>query len=150
MIHDNNNNNNLTLANGVPNLANPRVLAAFIDGMGILLSPLAIRCIDQAKAVRLSATDLANIVMIFRTLNEMRNSTGLDTDWYGEPQHELIKTIIEDGERKRKAQYDGIAKAMLAAGMPLDMIPPHMRPKSSPAEVAESMLQSLRADDMIG
>jgi hypothetical protein len=150
MIHDNNNNNNLTLANGVPNLANPRVLAAFIDGMGILLSPLAIRCIDQAKAVRLSATDLANIVMIFRTLNEMRNSTGLDTDWYGEPQHDLIKTIIEDGERKRKAQYDGIAKAMLAAGMPLDMIPPHMRPKSSPAEVAESMLQSLRADDMIG
>lgn len=150
MIHDNNNNNNLTLANGVPNLANPRVLAAFIDGMGILLSPLAIRCIDQSKAVRLSATDLANIVMIFRTLNEMRNSTGLDTDWYGEPQHELIKTIIEDGERKRKAQYDGIAKAMLAAGMPLDMIPPHMRPKSSPAEVAESMLQSLRADDMIG
>jgi hypothetical protein len=150
MIHDNNNTNNLTLANGVPNLANPRVLAAFIDGMGILLSPLAIRCIDQAKAVRLSATDLANIVMIFRTLNEMRNSTGLDTDWYGEPQHDLIKTIIEDGERKRKAQYDGIAKAMLAAGMPLDMIPPHMRPKSSPAEVAESMLQSLRADDMIG
>jgi len=150
MIHDNNNNNNLTLANGVPNLANPRVLAAFIDGMGILLSPLAIRCIDQAKAVRLSATDLANIVMIFRTLNEMRNSTGLDTDWYGEPQHEMIKTIIEDGERKRKAQYDGIAKAMLAAGMPLDMIPAHMRPKSSPAEVAESMLQSLRADDMIG
>ena len=149
-MSNDNNNNNLTLANGVPNLANPRVLAAFIDGMGILLSPLAIRCIDQAKAVRLSATDLANIVMIFHTLNEMRNSTGLDTDWYGEPQHELIKTIIEDGERKRKAQYDGIAKAMLAAGMPLDMIPPHMRPKSSPAEVAESMLQSLRADDMIG
>jgi hypothetical protein len=150
MIHDNNNTNNLTLANGVPNLANPRVLAAFIDGMGILLSPLAIRCIDQSKAVRLSDTDIANIVMVFRTLNEMRNSTGMDTDWYGVPQHDLIKTIIEDGERKRKAQYDGIAKAMLAAGMPLDMIPPHMRPKSTPAQAADAIFDQLRADGVIG
>ena len=35
-----NDNNNLTLSNGVPNLANPRVLAAFIDGMGVLLAPM--------------------------------------------------------------------------------------------------------------
>ena len=146
-----NDNNNLTLSNGVPNLANPRVLAAFIDGMGVLLAPMGNKC-RNAHIVRpvLSDEDIRNIVTVYRTLGELRNAIGIGEDWYNESQHDLIGSVLSDGERKRKAETDGIVKAMLAAGMPLDLIPPEMRPKPDAATTADALLEQLRADGVIG
>ena len=146
-----NDNNNLTLSNGVPNLANPRVLAAFVDGVGILLSPLANGC-KNANIVRpeLSNEDILNVVTVYRTLQEMRNAIGIGEDWYNEPQHDLIASVIAEGQRKRKAETDAIVKAMLDAGMPLDLIPPEYRPKPDAATTADALLDSLRADGVIG
>ena len=151
-----NDNNNLTLSNGVPNLANPRVLAAFIDGMGVLLAPMGAKC-GNANIVRpvLSDEDIKNIVTIYRTLGELRNAIGIEEDWYNESQHDLIGAVLSDGDRKRKAETDAIVKAMLAVGMPLDLIPPEMRPqlrlaKPDAATTADALLDQLRADGVIG
>ena len=144
-------NNDLTLANGTPNLANPRVLAAFLDGVGILISPLANAC-KAANIVRpnLKDEDILNMVVIYRTLQEMRNAVGQDADWYLDPQHDLIGSVIADGEAKHKARTDAVVKAMIDAGVPMDLLPPEFRPKASPADAADAIIEQLRADGVIG
>ena len=144
------NTNDLTLSNGTPNLANPRVLAAFLDGVGILLSPLALRVKSLGADAQLEAEDVANIRVIYRTLQEMRNAVGQDADWYNDPQHDLIQSVLDEGESKRTKLDDKIVQALLAAGMPLDLIPPEMRPKASPADAADAIIEQLRADGVIG
>jgi len=145
------NNNDLTLSNGIPNLANPRVLAAFLDGVGILLTPFANAC-KASNIVRpkLKDEDILNIVAVYRTLQEMRNAVGVDTDWYNDPQHDLIESVIAEGESKRTKLDNKIVQALLDAGMPLDLIPPEMRPKASPADAADAIIEQLRADGVIG
>jgi len=146
----NNDNNNLTLANGSPNLANPRVLAGFIDGVGILLAPFAAAIMMQEDTDNKMRTDFQ---VAFRTLQEMRNAVGVDTDWHMENQVDIVAAVVADGEMKMKKNKDALAeivKNMLAMGMPLDMIPPHLRPRSTPAEVADSIFDQLRADGVIG
>jgi len=146
-------NNDLTLSNGTPNLANPRVLAAFLDGVGILLSPLAQRVTNSSSDVELHDDDALNIRVIYRTLQEMRNAVGQDADWYNDPQHCLIESVIAEGESKRTKLDNKIVQAMLDAGMPLDLIPPAMRPKASmasPADAADAIIEQLRADGVIG
>lgn len=144
-------NNDLTLDNGTPNLANPRVLAAFLDGVGILISPLANAC-KAANIVRpkLKDEDILNMVVIYRTLQEMRNAVGQDADWYLDPQHGLIESVIADGQAKHKARTDAVVKAMIDAGVPMDLLPPEFRPKASPADAADAIIEQLRADGVIG
>jgi len=148
-------NNEQTLDNGTPNLANPRVLAAFLDGVGILLTPFANAC-KASNIVRpkVKDEDILNIVAVYRTLQEMRNAVGQDTDWYNDPQHGLIESVIAEGESKRKKLDDKIVQAsvqaLLDAGMPLDLIPPEFRPKASPADAADAIIEQLRADGVIG
>jgi hypothetical protein len=146
----NNDNNNLTLANGSPNLANPRVLAGFIDGVGILLAPFAAAMMMQDEINDKMRTDFQ---VAFRTLQEMRNAVGVDTDWHMENQVDIVSAVVADGEMKMKKNKDalaGVVKNMLAMGMPLDMIPPHLRPRSTPAEAANAIFDQLRADGVIG
>jgi hypothetical protein len=148
--NDMNNDNNLTLSNGSPNLANPRVLAGFIDGVGILLAPFAAAMMMQDEINDKMRTDFQ---VAFRTLQEMRNAVGVDTDWHMENQVDIVSAVVADGEMKMKKNKDalaGVVKNMLAMGMPLDMIPPHLRPRSTPAEVADSIFDQLRADGVIG
>jgi len=148
--NDMNNDNNLTLSNGSPNLANPRVLAGFIDGVGILLAPFAAAMMMQDEINDKMRTDFQ---VAFRTLQEMRNAVGVDTDWHMENQVDIVSAVVADGEMKMQKNKDalaGIVKNMLAMGMPLDMIPPHLRPRSTPAEVADSIFDQLRADGVIG
>jgi hypothetical protein len=146
-----NNDNNLTLSNGSPNLANPRVLAGFIDGVGILLAPFAAGIIMEKD--EFNDKMRTDFQVAFRTLQEMRNAVGVDTDWHMENQVDIVAAVVADGEMKMKKNKDalaGIVKNMLAMGMPLDMIPPHLRPQSTPAEVADSIFDQLRADGVIG
>jgi len=142
--------NNLTNDNGTPNLSNPRVLAAFIDGVGILLSPLAMRLRNDSSDTQMEAEDVANILVVYRTLMEMRNATGQDADWFNESQHELIPAVLDDGRAKHKARTDAVIQAMLAAGVPIDLLPPEFRPKASPAEAADAIFNQLRADGIVG
>ena len=144
------NTTDLTLANGSPNLANPRVLAGFIDGVGILLAPFVRVVLNDDEITDKMRTDFH---VAFRTLQEMRNAVGLDTDWHMENQVDIVAAVVAEGEKKMLKNKDALAevvKNMLAMGMPLDMIPPHLRPKSTPAEVADSIFNQLRADGVIG
>lgn len=139
--------NNLTNDNGTPNLDNPRVLAAFVDGMGILLTHV-VQSIAAGRV--LNDEDLLNICTVYKTLQGMRDGVGIDTDWYRDTQHDLIPSIISEGRAKHKARNDAIVKAMLDAGLPLELIPPSLRPKPDAATTADALLDSLRADGVIG
>ena len=144
------NTTDLTLSNGSPNLANPRVLAGFIDGVGILLSPFVRVILDNDEITDKMRTDFH---VAFRTLQEMRNAVGVDTDWHMENQVDVVSAVVAEGEKKMLKNKDALAevvKNMLAMGMPLDMIPPHMRPKSTPAQAADAIFDQLRADGVIG
>ena len=143
----NNMSNNLTNDNGTPNLDNPRVLAAFVDGMGILLTHV-VQSIAAGRV--LNDEDLLNICTVYKTLQGMRDGVGIDTDWYHDTQHDLIPSIISEGREKVKARNDAIVKAMLDAGLPLELIPPSLRPKPDAATTADALLDSLRADGVIG
>lgn len=144
-----NDNNNLTLADGTPNLANPRVLAAFVDGVGILLSGF-VNKVGPNPDAEMDAEDRVNLLTVYRTLQEMRNAVGIGEDWYNEAQHELIQSVISEGQTKRKNTLDAIVQGMLAAGVPLDLIPPEYRPKPDAATTADALLDQLRADGVIG
>jgi hypothetical protein len=118
--------------------------------VGILLAPFAAAMMMQDEVNDKMRTDFQ---VAFRTLQEMRNAVGVDTDWHMENQVDIVSAVVADGEMKMKKNKDalaGVVKNMLAMGMPLDMIPPHLRPRSTPAEVADSIFDQLRADGVIG
>jgi len=146
-----NSNNSNTRQDGSVNCDNPRVVAALVDGMGMILT----RVFHDLKA----NPELLNAIpdsmqgdldSVLHTMRLIRNNIGVDTDWYGENQADLIPTIMRESETAHKAYAESIVKAMLAAGIPLDMIPPQMRPKPDAAETADAILDSLRADGVIG
>ena len=144
------NTSDLTLSNGSPNLANPRVLAGFIDGVGILLAPFVRVLLNDDRFTGKMRTDF---LVAFRSLQEMRNAVGVDTDWHMENQVDVVPAVVAEGEKKMLKNKDALAevvKNMLAMGMPLDMIPPQLRPKSTPAEAANAIFDQLRADGVIG
>lgn len=151
MSNTNNNNLPLTHADGTINGDNPRVCAALIDGMGMLLvgvmqdfksNPQLLDMMDDKTK--------ADLDCVFRTMQLLRNSIGVNEDWYNENQHGMVAAIYADADAKRKNFTNSIVDAMLKAGLPIDMIPPELRPKPSAADAADALLDSLRADGVIG
>lgn len=147
----NNNNNNFVRADGSVNCDNPRVCAAMIDGIGILLCGVMheFKGNTQLLAMMDDKTK-ADLECIFRTLQMIRNSIGVDTDWYNENQQGLVAEIYAEASRVRKMHQESIVKALLDAGMPLDLIPPEMRPKPDAASTADALLEQLRSEGVIG
>lgn len=151
MSNSNNSQNNLTRPDGSVNCDNPRVTAALVDGMGMILT----RVFHELKANpelldSIPDSMQADLDSVLHTMRLIRNNIGVDTDWYGQNQAEMIPTIMRESEAAHKAYAESIVKAMLAVGIPLDMIPPQMRPKPDAATTADALLESLRADGVIG
>ena len=151
MSNNNNSQNNLTRPDGSVNCDNPRVVAAMVDGMGMLLTrvfhdlkanPEILDAIPDAMK-----GDLDNVL---NSLRVIRNNIGVDTDWFNENQAYMIPTILRESEAGHKRNTEAIVNAMLAAGLPIDMIPPEYRPKPDAATTADALLDSLRADGIIG
>jgi hypothetical protein len=151
MSNKNNNNLPLTHANGQINADNPYVCAAMIDGLGTLM----VAVMSDLKA-RPDILALMNdgtkhdLDVIFKTLQTLRDSIGVDQDWHGENLAMKVADIYAEADQKRKAFAANLVKAMLDAGLPLDMIPPEYRPKPSASDTADALLNSLRADGVIG
>ena len=147
----NNNNTAYTRNDGTVNCDNPRVVAALVDTMGMMLT----RVFHDLKAnpellASLSDDIKDDLDCVLQTMKLIRNNIGVDTDWYGENQADLVPEIMRDSQSKREAFKDSIIKAMLDAGLPADMIPPEFRPKPSAADAADAILDSLRSDGVIG
>jgi len=146
-----NNNNTLVRPDGSVNCDNPRVVAALVDSIGMILT----RAFQDLKANpellnAIPDESKADLDCVLQTLRMIRNNIGVDTDWYNENQANMVPTIMRESRETSERRAETIVKAMLAAGMPLDMIPPALRPKPDAATTADALLDSLRADGIIG
>lgn len=151
MSNTNHNNLPLTHADGSINGDNPKVCAAMVDAMGVLLT----RAMNDMGANSEIFDSLPpevrmDLLTIHKTMQALRNAIGRDADWYTEDLHPLIGEIYAESKRKREAYTATVIDAMLKAGVPIDLIPPEMRPKPSAADAADALLDSLRADGVIG
>ena len=145
------NNNNFVRADGSVNCDNPRVCAAMIDGIGTLLCGVMHEFKGNTQLLELmDEKTKADLDCIFGTLQIIRNSIGVDTDWYSENQQMLVAEIYAEASRVRKARQDAIVKSLLDAGMPMDLLPPEMRPKPDAATTADALLDQLRSEGVIG
>jgi hypothetical protein len=151
MSNKNNNNLPLTHANGQINGDNPFVCAVMIDGLGTLLCAV----FSDLKA-RPDILELMNdatkkdLETILSTMKMLRDAIGVDQDWHGDNLAYKVADIYAEADQKRKTFSANLVKAMLDAGLPLDMIPPEYRPKPSVADAADAMLAMLRDDGVIG
>jgi hypothetical protein len=146
-----NNNNNLVRPDGSVNCDNPRVVAALVDSIGMILT----RTFQDLKANpelldAIPDDSKADLDCVLQTLRMIRNNIGVDTDWFNENQANMVPTIMRESRETSERRAAELVKAMLTAGIPLDMIPPAMRPKPDAATTADALLDSLRADGIIG
>jgi len=147
----NDKNNNFTRADGSVNCDNLRVVAALVDGIGMILT----RVFHDLKA----KPDLLDSIpdeikgdldSTLNTLRMIRHNIGVDTDWYNENQAHLIPEIMGESATKREKFRANLVNAMLAAGFPADMLPKELQPKVEPSKAADAILSQLRADGIIG
>ena len=90
MSNDNKNNLPLTHADGTVNGDNPRVCAAMVDGMGMILTHVMRDLKNRPDILELMDDNTkADLNTVFRTMQLLRNSIGVNEDWYNENQHEL-------------------------------------------------------------
>jgi hypothetical protein len=146
-----NNNNTLVRPDGSVNCDNPRVVAALVDSIGMILT----RAFQDLKANpellnAIPDESKADLDCVLQTLRMIRNNIGVDTDWYNENQANMVPTIMRESRETSERRAESIVKAMLAAGFPMDMVPPEFRPKPDAATTADALLDSLRADGIIG
>jgi len=146
-----NNNNTLVRPDGSVNCDNPRVVAALVDSIGMILT----RAFQDLKANpelldAIPDESKADLDCVLQTLRMIRNNIGVDTDWYNENQANMVPTIMRESRETSERRAETIVKAMLAAGFPMDMVPPEFRPKPDAATTADALLDSLRADGIIG
>jgi hypothetical protein len=104
-----------TIKNGNPNFSNERVLASFMDLMGMSLTQVLVE-ISEGKLTEDGLRDLGNLC---RMMGNIRASCGVNTEWHGENLFfEAIK-YCNDADASRKTN------------------------RPSPAEVAEAILNDL-------
>jgi hypothetical protein len=145
------NNNTLVRPDGSVNCDNPRVVAALVDSIGMILT----RTFQDLKANpelldAIPDDSKADLDCVLQTLRMIRNNIGVDTDWFNENQANMVPTIMRESRETSERRAETIVKAMLAAGFPMDMVPPEFRPKPDAATTADALLDSLRADGIIG
>ena len=148
-----NNTNNLPLthADGTINGDNPLVCAAVIDGMGQLMLATMHEIKNDDHLLSMMSDDVKhNLDTVFRTMQLLRNCIGIESDWGSQNQSHLVQKIHAEAARKREIYNQSLAKALIDAGIPLDLIPPEMRPKPDAASSADALLAQLRADGVIG
>jgi len=152
-MSNNNNDNlkNLTRPDGSVNCDNPRVTAALVDGMGMILTRVFHDLNANPEVLDAIPDEMqADLDSVLNTMRVIRNNIGVDTDWFTENQADMIPTIMQEADEKHKRFANQIVDAMIASGIPIDMIPPHLRPKPDAATTADALLESLRADGVIG
>lgn len=149
----------LTHADGTINGDNPRVCAAFIDAIGMILHTAMMDILaDPAMRDALSKDVKEDLDTIFRTLQLLRHSIGIFEDWGAINQNELTNKIMTDSISKKDALGSFVATVLRDRGCPEDLLSvlflskAHHLPDAqlSPAESAEKMLSQMRAEGLIG
>ena len=104
-----------TIKNGNPNFSNERVLASFMDLMGMSLTQVLIE-IAEGKLTKDGLRDLANLQ---RMMGNIRASCGVNTEWHNENLFVEAVEYCNEADASRKTN------------------------RPSPKEVAEAILNDL-------
>ena len=104
-----------TIKNGNPNFSNERVLASFMDLMGMSLTNVLIE-IAEGKLTEDGLRDLANLQ---RMMGNIRASCGVNTEWHNENLFFEAVEYCNEADASRKTN------------------------RPSPKEVAEAILNDL-------
>lgn len=160
-----NNNNPRVLPNGDPNLeGNPRVLAAFLDLIGSNLTTV----LNQMRELNTSSSgsipdlgddtlksitnhDVLLLIDLQRLLGIMRNAVGRDESWHKENLCMEVMQVSEDRVKQDEARNAALLELLDQAGMPIpDEVRKALTPRPSVKDSADAILESLRADGVIG
>ena len=102
-----NNNNNFVRADGSVNCDNPRVCAAMIDGVATLLCGVMHDLKGNTQLLdMMDSKTKTDLDCIFTTLQMVRNSIGVDTDWYNEDDDDYgdyARSVASDDEWEQKS-----------------------------------------------
>lgn len=166
MSNDNTNNNSRVLPNGDPNIQNnPRVLAAFLDLLGSNLTAVLNRAremnmepgSDQSPdltadtMLQVHAHDVALLIDLQKLMGLLRNAVGRGESWHQENLCMEVMQVSEDRVKQDEARGAALLELLEQAGMPIpDDIRAALTPRPSPAASADAILESLRADGVIG
>lgn len=104
-----------TIKNGNPNFGNERVLASFMDLMGMSLTQVLVE-ISEGNLTEDGLRDLCNLQ---RMMGNIRASCGVNTEWHNENLFFEAVKYCNDADASRKAN------------------------RPSPAEVAEAILNDI-------
>ena len=165
MSNDNTNNNSRVLPNGDPNIqGNPRVLAAFIDLLGSNLTTV----LNQTRSynmepdgsspnlkadamLQIHTHDIALLIDLQRLLGVLRNAVGRGESWHQENLCMEVMQVSEDRVKQDEARAAQLLELLDQAGMPIpDDIRAALTPRPTAAASADAILESLRADGVIG
>jgi hypothetical protein len=158
MSNDNNNNPPRILSNGLPNLqGNPRVLAAFIDLIGQNITTILNRLSNTNSGLTNNAPliiaddDVQLLIDLQRLLGVMRDSVGIGEEWHDKNLCLEVRDVTRERNEREAARNAALLKLMDEMGMPIPAeIRAALTPRPSAAESANSILDALRADGVIG
>ena len=161
----NDNNNPRVLPNGDPNIQNnPRVLAAFLDLLGSNLTTVLNRArsmnmepgdpspdLTADAMLQIHTQDVQLLCELQQLLGIMRNAVGRGESWHRENLCMEVMQVSADRDAQTEAKNAALLELLDQAGMPIpDYIRAALTPRPSPADSADAILDSLRADGVIG
>ena len=161
----NNNNPPRVLPNGDANIqGNPRVLAAFLDLLGSNLTAVLNRAREMNLGpngenpelvpntmLSVDAHDVALLIDLQKLLGILRNAVGRGETWHTENLCMEVMQVSEERVQQDEKRNAALLELLDQAGMPIpDDIRAALTPRPSPAASADAILDSLRADGVIG
>lgn len=165
MSNDNTNDNPRVLSNGDPNIqSNPRVLAAFLDLLGSNLTAVLNRAREMNMEpgdaspdltadimLQIHAQDVALLIDLQKLLGILRNAVGRGESWHRENLCMEVMQVSEDRVKQDEEHGAAMLELLDKAGVQVpDYIRAALTPRPTPAASADAILESLRADGVIG
>ena len=164
-MSNDNNNPPRVLPNGDPNIqGNPRVLAAFIDLLGSNLTAVLNRArsmnmepgdpspdLTADAMLQIHTHDVQLLCELQQLLGILRNAVGRGESWHRENLCMEIMDVSADRVKLEEERGAALLAIFDQAGLPIpDDIRAALTPRPSPADSADAILDSLRADGVIG
>lgn len=164
-MSNNNNNPSRVLPNGDPNIQNnPRVLAAFLDLLGSNLTAVLNRAremnmepgdaspdLTADTMLQIHAHDVALLIDLQKLMGLLRNAVGRGESWHKENLCMEVMQVSEERVKQDEARNAQLLELLDQAGMPIpDDIRAALTPRPTPSDAADAILDSLRADGVIG
>ena len=165
MSNNSNNNPPRVLPNGDPNIQNnPRVLAAFLDLLGSNLTTVLNRSraanmepgdaspdLTADAMLQIHTHDVQLLCELQQLLGIMRGAVGRGESWHRENLCMEVMQVSADRDAQTEAKNAALLELLDKAGMPIpDYIRAALTPRPTPSDAADAILDSLRADGVIG